>query len=648
MENRNKNKSIKIVIPKVVSIMIILFLIWILPVNIYIQLRMQHRTQKESTVEMFGQVEQLINTNAEELKIAEEDFKNNCIRAADIIAYYVEQRGESTLDRIESLEMAEKVNVDEIHFVSPKGEIIAGTHPQYYGYTFDSGEQMQFFKSMLKDRSMKLCQDVTPNSAERKEMLYAAVWLEDGSGIVQIGMKPRRLMQRIEEKSLKNVVDAMPFAINGSFHIVDKNTYEIVASTDSDMKELAVLKEDQIPHSEKISDTEHFRYEGKRYCVYTKEYRDYILVRMYDSLSPVKSMLYSSGMVIFFVLLGSIGIIIILRWYIQKELSNNLTKIVCELQKVEKGSLDNIHIQTGITEFEELLFYINQMLNSVRLNQKHIMYLLNKSEIPVGFVEKNVFYHQTFFNHKLIEILEIRANKMRQSEELDLLIEEKINEIKKNPVSKDEAVYKYYIHNKEKYLQFEEAIDDHSIVYYVVDITHFWKEANQIKLQSLIDELTGLYNRRGFYEQMSSLFEQPDCLGFAAMLMIDADGLKVINDTYGHFMGDRYLKAIAEAFHIAIEEKVISARLGGDEFAVFLYGFSSMEDLGSMILQIEKERGSVFMQEKNHRHELQFSMGIAYYPEEDMDFHELMRIADGRMYQDKKSRKSGRSGNSSV
>lgn len=61
---------------------------------------------------------------------------------------------------------------------------------KYFGLNFRSGEQMQFFLPMLSDRSLELCQDITPNTAEQKLMQYAAVWREDGEGIVQIGMTP--------------------------------------------------------------------------------------------------------------------------------------------------------------------------------------------------------------------------------------------------------------------------------------------------------------------------------------------------------------------------------------------------------------------------------------------------------------------------
>ena len=252
-----RNRSIKTVLPNLVSMMIMLFLLWILPVNFYIQRYMQHQGQQNHATEMFGQLEQLINTNDEELIIEEAEFKKGCIRAADTIAYHMKKIGKSFLDVSNSKELAEKMNVDEIHFFNPQGKIISGTHPQYYGYTFNSGEQMKFFAPMLHDRRLKLCQDIVPNTAENKEMQYAAVWLDDGSGIVQIGMEPRRLLQRMAEKSLSKVIDGMPFDVNGYFHVLDKNTYEIVASTVKNSVGLKWFEKEDLPYGEEVSETLH-------------------------------------------------------------------------------------------------------------------------------------------------------------------------------------------------------------------------------------------------------------------------------------------------------------------------------------------------------------------------------------------------------
>ena len=62
--------------------------------------------------------------------------------------------------------IASLMSVDEIHFIDDTGTIYSGSIPKYFGYSFDSGEQMAFFKQMLNNKDLTLCQDVTPNTAE--------------------------------------------------------------------------------------------------------------------------------------------------------------------------------------------------------------------------------------------------------------------------------------------------------------------------------------------------------------------------------------------------------------------------------------------------------------------------------------------------
>lgn len=628
-----RTSSIKTTLPKLTLIILLLFLFLILPVNFYIQLHIQHQGQQSSAIEMFGQLEQLIQTNEEEMENEEQEFKESCIRSADMVAYYIKNSEESIPDVNGSRELAEKMNIDEIHFFTPEGVAFSGTHPEYYGFTFDSGEQMRFFKPMLENRSLKLCQDITPNTAEGKEMQYAAVWMDDGSCIVQIGMEPRRLQERVEEKSLKNVVGGMAFEMNGYLNILEKDTHTIVASTAQNEVGMKLFENEQFPHSSKVSGTIHKYWKKTKYCIYTKEYKDYILVRMYPSFLPIRRILQSSGMLILYVLLGSIGIIISLRLYIQKKLVNTLITIVRELKEIEKGNLDNIAIKTSVTEFAELLFCINQMLHAVRMNRENLIRIMDKAELPFGFFERNSFYNQTFVNQKLLEILGAEGQTLA-------FVEKKLEETEKNTVDNEKNICRYYRDNEEIYLNIEKMIDSQSVIYYVTDITQFWRDANQAKIQSQIDEMTGLYNRRGFHEQMSRLFETPHILGYAAMVIIDADGLKEINDNYGHMMGDRYLKAISGLFQNSEKEKLVSARLGGDEFAVFLYGGSSKDEIEERIQQIKKEREKVFYRKNCCFQTLRFSMGVAFYSEDGNDFHLLTVIADERMYQDKKTRKN--------
>lgn len=629
-----RTRSLKETLPKLTGMILLLFLLLILPLNFFLQLYLKHQSQKESTQEMFGQLEQLIQATEEELDSEEEDFKQRCIRAADMVAYHVSRSTEDITDLQYVRELAGIMNVDEIHFFTPEGEIFAGTHPQYYGYTFDSGEQMHFFSPMLQDKTMKLCQDITPNTAEEKEMQYAAVWLEDGSCIVQIGMEPWRLRKKLREKSLENMVDGMPFEMNGYLHVFDTETNTIVASTSKNLMGMVLSSRKWLLSDGSRIRMFHEQFRGDWYCVYTKPYQKYIMVRTYRSFYLLNDTMKSTGFVIVYVFLGGFGIIALIRWYVQKKLIKSLDGIIEELQKIETGNLDNINIKTGITEFEKLLFYMNQMLDSVRFSHSQLKYILDQEEIPFGFFEKNCFYNRFYANKRLMEILGFEGT---VSKERYAQVENELIQVENNPANEAERVYQYCRNGEERYLHMKKVEDAQEVIYYVTDVTHLWNNVSQVKRQSQKDELTGLLNRRGLYETMNRLFETPDVLGKAAILMIDGDNLKQINDRYGHFMGDRYLKQIADAVGSASGEKAVCARLGGDEFVSFLYGCSEREELERKIERIRQERGKPF---EIARETLQFSLGAAFYPEDGGDFHDLMQIADERMYREKKIRKN--------
>lgn len=238
-----KHNSIKHTLPRMAVLMVVVLIVLITPVNVILQMYMQHKSQQESASELFAQLQQLIELNASDLAQAEADFAANCIQSAEMAAYFI-QHDPSVMQSLEQVRaLAEKLDVDELHFFDASGRLYFGSHPQYYNFSFESGEQMRFFQPMLEDHSLRLCQEITPNTAEGKEMQYAAVWLQDGSGIVQIGMEPRRLLQILSSRSLSVLISTMPMDMRGYLHVVDQDTMQVVASTAESMVGLPITEE---------------------------------------------------------------------------------------------------------------------------------------------------------------------------------------------------------------------------------------------------------------------------------------------------------------------------------------------------------------------------------------------------------------------
>jgi len=140
------------------------------------------------------------------------------------------------------------------------------------------------------------------------------------------------------------------------------------------------------------------------------------------------------------------------------------------------------------------------------------------------------------------------------------------------------------------------------------------KSEERFRRLSLVDELTGLYNRRGFFalaeHQMRLASREGKCL---TLVYCDVDGLKAINDRFGHAAGDRVLRDAGAVLKATFRGSDIVARLGGDEYAVLTTG--SGEDVGETV-------GARLAQAVNEAHEsdefgLSISFGVASCPSED-------------------------------
>lgn len=159
-------------------------------------------------------------------------LKDDYIVRAKAISYIVDAKPEVEYDVDELQKIASLMSVDEIHFIDETGTIYSGSIPKYFGYSFDSGEQMAFFKQMLKNYDLTLCQDVTPNTAEAKEMMYAITWNESKTHMVQVGITPKRLLKELKQNQISNVVADMPVYKGMEIYVVNSKTKIIEGATD--------------------------------------------------------------------------------------------------------------------------------------------------------------------------------------------------------------------------------------------------------------------------------------------------------------------------------------------------------------------------------------------------------------------------------
>lgn len=172
------------------------------------------------------------------------------------------------------------------------------------------------------------------------------------------------------------------------------------------------------------------------------------------------------------------------------------------------------------------------------------------------------------------------------------------------------------------------------------DMTTTVLEQQRIEHERDYDTLTGLYRRRAFDRACDALFQQPEKLGCAALLMMDLDNLKQINDTYGHDWGDQYIRQTGQCFAANTPANTICSRLSGDEFLIFFYGYQDQAQLRTQLelLSAALQRSVSILPNGKQLH-ISISGGIAWYPTDGHDLLTLKKYADFAMYQVKHSHK---------
>jgi len=173
------------------------------------------------------------------------------------------------------------------------------------------------------------------------------------------------------------------------------------------------------------------------------------------------------------------------------------------------------------------------------------------------------------------------------------------------------------------------------------DISDRKRMEEELRTLSLTDELTGLYNRRGFMTLADQYFKIANRMkNKVSVLYADLDGLKGINDTFGHQAGDRALTETASLLRNTFRESDIVARIGGDEFVVMPVIMSNVtrETIAARI----HDNIAAINAQPGRKYTLSLSYGVAFYdPEHPCTAEDLLDQGDRRMYENKKSKNPG-------
>lgn len=226
-KKKTKNKILKLVC----------LLIFVIGTAVFLEAAILYTVNNKNVYQiskvLLDQAVDIIEKNQKNEDDMIQSLKEDYIVRAKAVSYIIDAKPEAEKNITELKKIADLMSIDEIHIFDKKGKIYSGTEPKYYGYSFDSGEQMAYFKPMLKNKKLTMCQDVTPNTSEGKKMMYALIWNEAGDRMIQVGIEPVRLLQEVKQNEADAVVANMPVYKGMSLYVTDKKSGKIYGATDS-------------------------------------------------------------------------------------------------------------------------------------------------------------------------------------------------------------------------------------------------------------------------------------------------------------------------------------------------------------------------------------------------------------------------------
>jgi len=325
---------------------------------------------------------------------------------------------------------------------------------------------------------------------------------------------------------------------------------------------------------------------------------------------------------------------LVLAYFVSKHIAGPIEGLMDRISQ-QKGHTVLEYEATGITEVDELSRTICDLNRAVAEEASKISKIITLSNMPIGAFERKNDDELVYCSDGFYMLLNCRelfeeSNRM-PLETFNQLLAERIGD---TPAEGDD-VFLLKDSQPPCYLRLRMLHDQQGIIGTLMDVTEEIEKRKRIEHERDYDLLTNRFNRRAFERNAQDLFDrQPEMLQpVSAMLMMDMDNLKSINDTYGHDSGDTYIRSFADALDVFADEQCIIGRRSGDEFYVLFYGYASKEALLEVI-----QRGWLAIKQKKCQISdsasvtLAVSGGVALYPEHSVLFPQLLHYADFAMY----------------
>lgn len=323
-----------------------------------------------------------------------------------------------------------------------------------------------------------------------------------------------------------------------------------------------------------------------------------------------------------------------------------ISKPIKRLSGAVEASATGVEVTLGRTHIEEidqLASRMEQLNQNIRNTALKFSNILQMASVKMAGFEYNEKTEELFISDNFFEILlDFETATATLSAEA---FQKKFGAYKKYIISGDynkkEYLFKIPTDQENIFINLRLVINGEVYTGVIENVTNTILEKNVIEYERDHDALTGLLNRRAFIRIMEDLFiNGTEKLKIAALLMLDLDNLKYINDNYGHDSGDSYIGKAAETFRTYTPDGTIISRISGDEFFIFYYGYQSEAEIEVHIKKLKNALAKAYISLSDQKEfRVGASGGIAWYPQDSDSFERLQHYADYAMYAVKRSNK---------
>lgn len=366
------------------------------------------------------------------------------------------------------------------------------------------------------------------------------------------------------------------------------------------------------------------------------------------SAVPV-TQLFSFSREIVYILLTAVLLTIVIglfySFFASRQLAHPISKMSEEAAAAQHNP-NNVPVfsPTHIKELEQFSSSISKLSQDIVNTSTKFLQIMDMASIEIGGYEvrqdvNSVYVTDNFFS--LLGIDDRKPSGELTPESFIAILKEFDETCPHSESSSGGKLYRVVLENGNiRYLHMKETVLDHAQIGIAEDETAATMERMRIEYERDFDALTNIYNRRAFRRIYKSLFRAPQILKHAALIMLDLDNLKYINDTFGHDYGDEYIRHAGQCMTESLPSTALYAHISGDEFVIFLYGYDSREEIMDVVdtFKYTVRRHSIQLPDGTTRG-ISISGGISWYPENTTNSSVLKTYADFAMYQIKQTTK---------